>query len=250
MPVPRSINIAVAGLGLSVLGLLMQAIGYSTSTTWLHGQLVKAYKDSTNKPSQTLAQYVHDQSSSIPHSVWIQNGLISAVLLLLAYSLRRTRSASGSRWALLVVFVLTYMPFNLLRLSGGAPKVLEIGYIAAGVGSVIAIVYVFFIKRSQLYFRECRLAVNPNLANAPAPGLGSLFTRRGRDQARQQALAAQQAKVASKAATTGAPPTSLTKTNGSATRAKAKVRADSEAIAKGAELARSRAKANKSRRTE
>jgi hypothetical protein len=142
------------------------------------------------------------------------------------------------------------MPFNLLRIGGGAPKLLQLGYVAAGVGSVVAIVYIFFIKRSQLYFRECRLAVNPNLAGAPAPGLGALFTRRGREQARQQSLAAQQAKAASKAAAAGAPPTSLTKSNGSATRARAKVRADSEAIAKGAELARSRAKANKSRRTE
>lgn len=167
----------------------------------------------------------------------VQGLVIGIALLLLAWALRRTRSASATRWALLVVFFFTQLPFYVVPISG-LPVPSQVAGVILGAASIAAILLIFVPPASSKYFRACREAnVPPELRGQPRPGLGSLFGPK-RPRPAPGGRPAEKP-VAQRPAQTrpGAP------------KSKAKVRADTEAVAKGAELARSRAKASKSRRT-
>jgi hypothetical protein len=130
-------------------------------------------------------------------------------------------------------------PIAITAAFSGGPAVSRIVTTLAAAAAVAGLVLVF-LPESRRYFDQ----VSPRpKAGEGRPGLGSLFRPRPPVQRkpppasglRSSAASRAQAKVANAAGSSGS---------------RSKARAHEAAIARGAELARSRAKASKSRRTE
>ena len=137
------------------------------------------------------------------------------------------------------------LPLYIIPTSG-LPAPASAAGVILGAASIAALGLIFLAPASTAYFRACRLANVPEeLRGQPRPGLGSLFgpkrTAAGRQPAGRQPGARQSAAAARASSAEANRP--------AAGKAKAKVRSDTDAVAKGAELARSRAKASKSRRS-
>jgi cytochrome c oxidase subunit IV len=219
---------------LTALGMVAQGLGTLGSTAAfskiLRDNIIKSKK---GKVPDDIAAQVTSQLHSFRTTTIIQGLLFLGVLALLAYMVRRPRSASGARWATLIVLVLTRAPLNVIPQSG-LPAAYQAATVVVGIASLATLV-LLFLPSSAAYFRACRAATMPP-GRQPRPGLGGLFGPR-RPPAQTPTRAPAQTTPAT--ATAKAP-----------SRAKAKVRHDAEAIAHGADLARTRAKANKSRRSE
>jgi hypothetical protein len=242
LPTPRTIDYACIALGVTAVALVARGLTLFGSTGKLNALMIKANNDAGSKkkvpytPSQ-IADDVHKyRQGAILQGVIIG---LALVLLLLAY--RRTRTASGSRWAMLIVMLFTFLPLSIIPVTG-LPIASNVAGVIVGLGAIAALGLVFLPKPSQQYFRDCRDAlVPPELRGQPRP---SLFGGRRAGLAGPGGRAA----AARAAAQTRAAETSTDRTPGPS-KARAKVRSDADAIAHGAELARSRAKASKSRRT-
>jgi len=124
---------------------------------------------------------------------------------------------------------------------------------AAGVlmgASSIAVIVLIILPRSMNYFRDCKIASRGEGA-AARPGLGGLFGPRSataqRGAASGAAASERARRTAARSQAANAAHTAEA-ANPARARSKAKVRADADAVAKGAELARERQKASKSRR--
>ena len=192
-------------------------------------------------PGPAGTRYLHQLRSSTLFNV----AIVGVALLLLIFAVRRTRSASGSRWALLIVLVFTQLPAYVIPVSGGWPPAAQASGVIAGIAAIAAIVLIF-VKPSTAYFRECReVSLPPERRGQPRPGLAALF--RPKPPRTAAGGTTRQTGSRSYATSRTANPAAGKPT---ASKAKAKVRADAEAVSRGADLARSRAKANKSRRTE
>lgn len=233
VPTPRSIDAACALVVMMAVALLARALLLLGSTPMLQDFVVKL----NDKAKTPIKPYTQDKIDNSVHllrqGAFVQAGVFGLALLLLAWALRRTRSASGTRWAVLVVFVYTQMPFYVLPISG-LPIGVNIAGIVLGVASIAVILLVFAVPQSSKYFRDSREAsVPPELRGQPRRGLASLF---GSKRERPGAVGAARPAAATGRAT-------------AAPKTKAKGRSDADAVARGAELARSRAKASKSRRT-
>jgi hypothetical protein len=229
---PRTIDYVTAALVVMCVAGLARALLLFGNTSTLLAYVTKQNAKAKH-PDKTFdaVKAVHQ----FRESTLISAVVVGIALLLLAWALRRPRSASPSRWAMLIVFFFTGLPFYIVPTSGLPGGASGAGVII-GLAAVAAVVLIFVPKPSVQYFKECREASMPPERRGQArPGLGSLFKPRP------------------PRATTSTPPSSASKpeaTNASAApKAKAKVRTDDAAIAKGADLARSRAKASKSRRT-
>jgi hypothetical protein len=147
--------------------------------------------------------------------------------------LRRGRSGRGINLALTLVAGLLAgyagSPISVLLVISGGPAVLTGIAAVAALASIVAIV--------MLYRPDTKAFLNPDGVPARPGGLGALFGARP-PRAPRPGLA----RAAGPAEATSPVPTEAPKS-------RAKVRSDNDAIAKGAELARSRAKASKSRRS-
>jgi hypothetical protein len=233
---PLTVNLVCVAMAVMIVCNFLQAfllLGWTDT--------LKAYVISSNanaKTPQDPFDAVH-AVYSLRQGSFIQAGLFGVMLALLIFALRRTRSASASRWAVLIIFLYTLMPFRVIP-SSGEPVPVQIVTVLVGIASIAVLLLIFIPKESMAYFRACREAnLPPERRGQPRPGLGSLFApRRPRPGA---------APVASRSAAQS--PRRPAETRPTAAKAKAKVRADTESVAKGAELARARAKASKSRRT-
>jgi hypothetical protein len=240
---PRSIVIAFyaicAQIGLSVL--------YAVLSWPLGTQLHKAIVDNNKKakPPKTLCEVSRvkgclDVSKTV-HTLQIETSVITAVVaLVVVLMLQRIRRGTRSgRSAYIVVSVVggfvgfAGSPFSLLVVASGGPTALRVDSAAAAAASILAIV-VLFRPDSKQFFDLMSPRVGATGA-APRPGLGSLFRPRPPVERKPQPTA-------------GARPT--TASPAERRLAKAKTRNDAEAVARGAALARGRAKASKSRRTD
>ncbi len=247
LPTPRTIDYACIALAVTAVALVARGLTLLGSTSQLRAFLVKANNDAGSKKK---VPYGPDKVSSDLHALrqgTLLTGVViglALVLLLLAY--RRVRTASGSRWAMLIVMIFTTLPLYVIPIKG-FPVVPQVAGVIVGVGAVAALALVFIPKPSQKYFRDCRdVLVPPELRGQPRPGLfgGARRQRPGLAGPGGRAAAARAA-----AQSRTAPPRTSAERGAAAAKARAKVRSDSEAVARGAELARSRAKASKSRRT-
>jgi cytochrome c oxidase subunit IV len=237
----RSIDLLCGGMLLTGLAMLVQGLttlGSSAAfSKIIHDNIVKSNK---NKVPKDIASQVTSQLHNFRLSTIIQGLLFLAILTLMAYMVRRPRTASGARWATVIVIVLTRAPFSVIP-QKGLPPAYEAVTVFLGVVSLATLV-LLFVPASAAYFRAARASITPAGA-APRPGgFGSLFGPR-----RPPVRAAAGTATSSPAPATGAGdgPGAVAKPP---SRAKAKVRADAEAVARGADLARTRAKANKTRR--
>jgi hypothetical protein len=236
IPTPATINYACAALVAVAVGVVVRALGLLGSTGTLQA-FVKTANAKAKKPKDPYtAQLIAKDIHALRQGALIEAAVIAIAVLLLVVALRRVRSASGSRWALLIMLVLTSLPFYVVPISG-FPAIPKVAGVIVGVASIAALLLIFVPPASQKYFRDCREAnTPPELRGQPRPGL--FGPRRPREPRGMSALG--------RAAAGGAVP----KRPANAAKARSKVRSDADAIAHGAELARSRAKAaGKSRRS-
>ena len=167
--------------------------------------------------------------------------------MLLIFALRRVRTASGSRWAMLIVMLFTGLPFYVVPISGLPVVAARSPAWSSASPRSVADLLVFLPQPSQQYFRDCRDATRRRSC-AASRGRGLFGPRRQRPGwPSGRTRPPRRAPPRTPAPRPRVPP--RRQPDDRRRKAKAKVRSDAEAIAKGAELARSRAKASKSRRT-
>lgn len=238
VPRPRTIEWTSLAVVALILFTLAEAVSWFGFTDEFRKLLVEnndklSAKD--RKVPYTAAQITDDL-----HKVRIgrlsQAVIVALAAGLLLAALRRTRSAPVARWALIAVMVLTSGPAMLVP-RGSLPTVPAVLLVLIGVASTAAIV-LLLVPESARYFKECK-AVN----NAGRAGGGLFGSRLAPGGAAAATRPASRPVARASARPHAAKPAGAAKT-------KAKARTDEAAVAKGAELARSRAKSNKSRRTE
>lgn len=242
LPVPAMVNYACIALVITAVALLARAVTLLGGTSTLEAYIVKA-NAAAKKPTLTPAQISSDVHS-FRQGTLLMSVVIAIALVLLALAFRRVRTASGSRWAMLIVMVFTSLPFSVVPIHG-LPGSSNVAGEVSGIGAILAILLIFVPPASQKYFRDCRdAALPPELRGQPRPSLFGPRRQRpglagpgGRAAAARANAESVRAGSAATVRPAGAP------------KARAKVRSDAEAVARGAELARSRAKASKSRRT-
>jgi hypothetical protein len=234
VPTTRTIDLTAVAGGLLALALWVRGLGLLG-----HQSALLKYAAHVNatakKPDKNFdaANYVH----GVRLSAFVTAAILTVVVALLVWAMRRTRSASVSRWGVLIFLVLLGVPYSVIP-AWGLPFVAQAAGVASGAAAILMIVLVF-LPPSTKYFRECREAMTPpELRGQPRPGLGSLFKPRP------------PAGGAAGARTNSTRPATARPAKPAASKAKAKVRSDAEAIARGAELARTRAKTSKTRRPE
>jgi multisubunit Na+/H+ antiporter MnhB subunit len=242
VPIPRTVDLAVIAVFAEAFFTLLRAVALRGYTSQLSQWLIDTNNKATGKNHK--ANYGPDKVAhdlaQLRSGALTQGLIITAALVLLGLALRRTRAASGARWALLVVIVLTSGPLAIMPVDGW-PTLPKAAGVLMGASAIAAIVLIVW-PRSMNYFRDCKAASRP--AGAPArPGLAGLFAPRPAPQRGGPATSPGRG-----AARSGAGAQSGEDANPARAKAKAKVRADADAVAKGAELARARAKANKPRR--
>jgi hypothetical protein len=233
-PAPRSLQIAIVAIIAQAVFTLVRAIGMFGYGDQLQRLLIKANKDLKHPKSNYTfgsSRVLDDLHSVRTNGLW-QSIVIGIALVLLAYSLRRVSTASVTRWAILVVMVMTGGPFTVIP-SKGLPVVPQVSLVLAGVSSLIAIVCLF-LPDSRMYFREMSGRRRGEL-DAIAPGVARPSLR--------SLLSTRPSVSLEKPPAPDEPPVP-------ARVSKAKRRSEAEAVARGAELARARAKASKTRRTE
>jgi hypothetical protein len=250
VPIPRTIQwatIAIAAQIAFTLGRGLSLRGYTSELKqWLIDSNDKA-KGKSHKSPYTTADINHDLSS-LRNSLLLQGVVVCIALAILGVSMRRARGASGSRWALIIIIILTSGPLAVIPIAG-FPSVPKILGVLMGVASIAVIVLVL-LPESLRYFRACKAATRPEGA-AVRPGLGSMFGGRGAAGGARGAGAGRGSLFGPRPSSAGAPAASEPESSTpDRPTSKAKVRAEADAVAKGAELARTRAKASKSRRTE
>lgn len=248
-PVPRTVNLVVAAVGAQVFFLLLRSLGVLGFSDQLQRLLIKSNKDlkPSNKNRKPLNEYVfgshdvlHDLHSLRVSYVW-QGVILAIALLLLAFSLRRASTASVTRWALLIVMVITASPLQVIPPKGW-PVLIQVGFVGSGLMSIAAIV-LLFLPESRAYFHgindvrrgeyAARSGATPG---APRPSLRSMFSPRPPQQRQGVSLDKSPARAERRVQQPGA---------------KSKSRTEVDSVARGAQLARERAKAaSKSRRTD
>jgi hypothetical protein len=245
---PRTIDLACAALGVTIGALVLRGLLLLGYTGTLQNYLISVNRkaDKPKKHYGVGSSALNADLHQLRQATLVNVAVVAVALLLLIFALRRTRSASGSRWALLIVVVFTQLPAYVIPISGGWPAVPQAFGVLAGIASIAALVLVF-VKPSMQYFRTCRESyLPPDRLNQPRPGLASLFGPRPPRTAPARGGATTRGFAATRPENTANPAAAKP----AAGKAKAKVRADAEAVSRGAELARSRAKASKSRRSE
>jgi hypothetical protein len=233
-PRPRTITGALIAIGVVIGCTILSAL------TWFifKDQLVHLLIDANAKAKDPKSPYGVTQASAdltnIRKGQLIQAGVVGLALAFLGYALTRARSASAGRWGLVIVLVLTGQGLIPIKgLPGLANTFRGFALIAA-----VTVIGLMFVKSSRAYFQACRAAVTGNDPTARPVGFRGLFTN------------GMPAKNAPAPAT--APAESGEESSRPAgSKSRAKKSSDQAAVARGAELARTRAKAaSKSRRTE
>jgi hypothetical protein len=237
---PRTINLVIAAVCVQVAFLVAHIVSMFGYTS----QLSELLKDSNSKAKKPIANYGPSQIADDLHRIRI-NGLwqglvIAAALLLLAFSLRRVSTASVTRWALIVVMVMTGGPLAVNPVHG-LPIVPQVASVLAGVASIVAIA-LLFVPESRKYFKAV-IAFRMAATGRQPRARGSLFAPRPQGQRKPPPASGLRSSAASRAQAKVANP-------GASSGSRSKARAHEAAVARGAELARSRAKASKSRRSE
>jgi hypothetical protein len=241
---PRSIDLLGVAMVLTAVASLVRALVLFGYRSQLYQWLItnNAHASAKNKKANYVGDVVYKDLHSFRTGSLIQGLMTAAVILVLAYMVRRTRVATGARWATLIVLVLFQTPLYVMpSVSAGLPVPYRVATFVMGLAALATLV-LLFVPTSTAYFRACRAATMPAGAQPRPGGFGSLFgPRRPPASSTAASSAAAPTPSAGESASTDVP-------GRAPSRAKAKVRSDTEAIARGAELARTRAKASKTRR--
>ena len=173
---PRTMKIACALLVAMVVAGLARALLLLGSTSTLRDYVIYANNHAGSKKDKTFTETdIVNAIHSVRQGSLTQAAIIGIALLLLTWALRSSRTASASRWALLVVFFFTEIPFSVIPIQH-LPVPAQVAGVLVGVASIGVLAFVFVPKPSQQYFRDCREAnLPPEMRGQPRPGLGSLF---------------------------------------------------------------------------
>lgn len=232
---PTTIRLAAGALVLSGVAALAAAVSLLGARSWLKENLA-ASNAKAKPPIPTTAATLHSDVNRLIQGQLIANAVLLGALILLAMSVWRGRH--WSRWAVLILFVLGSFTgtlagvFSLISAFTSGPVLFHAASFVAAAALVSALILVN-IAPSAAYLALSRPARGPG--GAGRPGLRDLFAPRG---------------AASAKTPPARPAVPRSASNPSSAKQRAKVRADEAAVAKGAELARTRAKASKSRRTD
>jgi len=239
VPVPVTVKAAMAGLALTVVGAVLRAYAIHSASDKTLGVVLKHSNKHGKKPKSHYipGDKTFDKDLHTLHTAYTPLAVVAALIAaLLILGLRTPRYASATRW-----FVIVLMLYPTGSLFGalspyGFPGLAQAAGVLISVGAIGAIV-ANFLPPSAAYFAACREATTSPERRAAAAQRPKLFGPR-------PALGSPRQAPARPAARTAAPPAA------SSGKAKAKARNDADAVARGAELARSRARASKSRRTD
>jgi hypothetical protein len=241
---PRTVTYAVVALGISALGALAAALSLYGASSWLLAERIKA--DIKAKRFETTAQYHHAVSQQQRGGL-IMTCILVAVIAVLAISAYRGRY--WARWATVALWLLATFSQMSVGIGGlfapgtHAPVTFKVAAFVASAGFIVALIYVN-MRPSTAYFALNKPA-RPTSTSTPARR-GGLFAPRPAP-APNRASSAGAAKAKSVLTSTAA---SRGEAYVQKQRAKKRAVANAESVARGAELARNRAKASKSRRIE
>jgi hypothetical protein len=251
---PLTMKLAFGAIVLQIVAGLVRAVTLRGDTAqferWLVSTNKKAKKPKSPydlTPGKGLDAVTHDLHT-VRSSALLQAVVVGIALIVLLIALRRVRSASMGRIALIVITVLTQGPLYVIPTSGW-PSTAKTISVIFGLASILSVV-LLVIPQSSAYFRACKAIVNPG-GTAAKSGLGAMFGG-GRGAATGGAgAAATRGRGAATTHPANARATSRADAAAARSTAKAKARVDEAAVARGAELARTRAKAaSKSRKRE
>jgi heme/copper-type cytochrome/quinol oxidase subunit 4 len=233
---PRTLLVSAAALVLSGVFAVIGALALLGAKPWIKDTFRKSdlkAKPVINPTPGKLA----DQTHTLIQGQIVSNIVLMLVLVLLAVNVRRGRH--WSRWAVVAIFVLGTFTgtlaglFSVLSMFNSDARGFHLGGGLAALSLIVAVIAVNLAPSTR--YLALTKPVRP--AGRPArPGLGGMFSPRR--------------PAAPRPTSTRAPRPAASAGNPAAAKSKAKVRSDEAAVAKGAELARTRAKASKSRRTD
>ena len=256
LALPRSIQAVFAAMGLIVVGSLVRIYAIHSGHTAQLNAYVQYANSKAKKPKKpyTTADMINDVHG-LRVGVVVNGVLISVLVLGLIWGLRNARSAWASRWMLVIALVLTQSFLYVLpakHLIGLA----NVGGVLVGVGSIVTIIGLF-VPQSAKYISECHLSTMTPERRAAAANRPKMFGPRPAGQSGGLFGGGARGAAARGAAARGPAPRGVAArqpverpASPAAGKSKAKARSDAEAVARGAELARSRARASKSRRTD
>jgi hypothetical protein len=236
-PRPRTVDGVLVAAGIFIVCSLLSALTWYGFKSQFIDLLIRSDRKSKNPTPGYGAAQAADDLDKIRKGQLVQTFVVCLALTFLTFAITRARSASAGRWGLVIVLVLTV---NAVIPVNGLPALAN-GLRVVAMLAAAAVVVLLFMPPSRRYFAACRVAVHGE--DSPrASGFRGLFSN-GMPQ--RQAPPRQTAERVDGAVVAE----SDVRPAGSKSRA-AKVRTEQAAVARGAELARSRAKASKSRRSD
>ena len=241
---PRPVLLAIGALVLSGLS----AVAAAASLFQLRGWLDYTLHHPTKKPKKPLtAKQIHDQVHSIPGSQLIASIVVLLAVSLVAWSIWKGRY--WARWAVLAIWVLssftgTLAGLNsLFAITASIPNAFKLAAAASAFFMLVAVVCVM-LPSSGKYFALTKPA---GRAGAPARR-GGLFSQRTAGSTARDQMPPSGARPGSRSSRAAADAAAA---DAALDRSRTKKRTNAASVAKGADLARTRAKAaSKSRRTE
>jgi hypothetical protein len=245
---PRSIITALYGIGVQLLFAAVAAVLAWPLADELRTEIIKANNKATGKDHKVLCSVQQVKGclnvDSTLHSLQIRTllGTIFVTAVLIYAATRIYRGVRTGRTIYIAVSIVGGLfigfggsPLAIASAFASGPAAPRVVQAIAGFASVAVIVLLFRPDATQFFAAR---SPRPAAAAGRPAGLGGLF-RPGPPRERKPAP------------TTGVRSTAASRAEARLDKvAKAKSRNDAEAIARGAELARSRAKAAKSRRSE
>ncbi|HEV7193050.1 MAG TPA: hypothetical protein VGN35_07560 [Jatrophihabitantaceae bacterium] len=242
VPLPRTMRIALAAIVAQLALAALYAVLSWPLASQLHDAVIKSNKKL--KTPKVLCDPAHPLKGCLDvdktvHAIQRSTLIITVVIgLVIAILLPRIRKGvRSSRTIYVAVTIISAMlgfsasPLSIVALFSGGPATPRVVAVLGALASIVAIAGLF-LRETQRYF-DLRSPRIPNPLGS-RPGVGSLFRPRPPRPADERA------------------PGMRTNPNRGEHRppSRAKSRNDADAIARGASLARSRAKASKSRRTD
>jgi hypothetical protein len=276
---PRPVLLATIALGLTALFSVLTAVGASSQRDWVERETAKtnasAVASAISSASSSAVKKSADVTSAVAHAstsatgkypakdtkkfddsidTAIKGTYISGLFTLLILGLLAWGTFRGrhwSRWAVTGIYVLSLFtplgvgPLNLLGaiLGNGEPLAIRGPVLVAGLAMLAAVVLVN-LRPSVEFFALSRPTPRPG-----QPQRRGLFSRPAAPASGNQPRRTA-SRVSMKKDVPAEPSGGKTIDKAAADRARTKKRTNTDSVARGAELARNRAKASKSRRTD
>ena len=247
-PPPPKVRYAVLALGVSAVAALVASLSLYGLKGWLLRAAVRSNNDKKAADRQSMSQLHHAVDSTLTSS------LVSTLVLMLALGIAARgvwRGRYWSRWTVIALWVLatftgTFASFTyLIGVASDEPLAFKASSFVSAAALIVAVVFVS-LRPTAEYFALTR----PPRPDGAAPARrGGLFGARPALPATSDPRPARGHKPTTSGNRTKPATASASATAETLERSRAKQRATTESVAKGAELARARAKASKSRRS-